>query len=204
MQESITFNTDKYSHGFMEIYDPLFRELKTSKKVLEIGIYHGDSLKLLDYYFKDAKIYGIDINNYEHLNNDKIKTFICNQEKRDDLKSVIDVIGDDLDLIIDDGGHTMKQQQVSFGFLFSKLKSGGIYILEDLHTSRIENFGTIVPDDLITTLDMLFNMKYTNNVISNHMTEEEKEYIKNNTESIKIWTRTPEYNISVTSIIKKK
>jgi hypothetical protein len=158
MEKNKTFNTDKYSHGYMEIYDPLFRELKTSKKVLEIGIYYGDSLKLLEYYFSDAKIFAIDINNYEYLNNDKIKTFICNQEIRTELKLVIDSIGDELDLIIDDGGHSMKQQQVSFGFLFSKLKSGGVYILEDLHTSRV-NFGTISPDDLMTSLDMLFNLK---------------------------------------------
>jgi hypothetical protein len=36
------------------------------------------------------------------------------------------------------------------------------------------------------------------------MTEEEKEYIKNNLDSIQIWTRTPEYNQSVTSVIKKR
>lgn len=199
-----TYNTDKFTHGYMEIYEPLFKSMKESKKVLEIGVYHGESLNLLELNFPEAEIYGIDIEDKSHLNDEKIKTFICNQESREDLKKVIDSVGDDLDLIIDDGGHTMKQQQVSFGFLFSKLKPGGVYILEDLHTSRIENFGTIFPDDLITSLDMLFNFKYTGNIISNHMTDEEKEYIKNNTDSVRIWTRTPEYNQSVTAIIKKK
>jgi hypothetical protein len=98
----------------------------------------------------------------------------------------------------------MRQQQISLGVLFPKLKKGGIYILEDLHTSRLENFGTIFPTDLITTLDMLYTIKYTGNVISNHILEEEKQYLIDNIESILIWTKTPTYNQSVTSIIRKK
>lgn len=199
-----TYNTDKFTHGYMEIYEPLFKSMKQSKKVLEIGVYHGESLNLLELHFPDAQIYGIDIEDKRDYDDEKIKTFVCNQENREDLEKVVNSVGDDLDLIIDDGGHTMKQQQTSFGFLFSKLKPGGVYILEDLHTSRIENFGTIFPTDLITSLDMLFNFKYTGNIVSNHMTDEEREYIKNNTDSVQIWSRTPEYNQSVTAIIKKK
>ena len=51
---------------------------------------------------------------------------------------------------------------------------------------------------------MLQNFIYTKNIISNHMTDEEKIYIKNNTDSVRIWTKTPGFNESVTSIIKKK
>ena len=40
-----------------------------------------------------------------------------------------------LDIIIDDGGHTMDQQKISFEHLFHKLKDGGIYLIEDTHTS---------------------------------------------------------------------
>lgn len=39
------------------------------------------------------------------------------------------------DIIIDDGGHTMKQQITSFNHLLSKVRSGGIYVIEDLQTS---------------------------------------------------------------------
>jgi hypothetical protein len=51
---------------------------------------------------------------------------------------------------------------------------------------------------------MLSSFKYTKNIVSNHMLDDEKEYIKNNVDDIRIWSRTPEYNQSVTSIIKKK
>jgi hypothetical protein len=45
------------------------------------------------------------------------------------------------DVIVDDGGHTMVQQITSLTHLLSKVRSGGIYIIEDLHTSYIESFG---------------------------------------------------------------
>jgi hypothetical protein len=39
------------------------------------------------------------------------------------------------DIIVDDGGHTMAQQTTSLVHLLRKVKSGGLYIIEDLHTS---------------------------------------------------------------------
>jgi hypothetical protein len=42
---------------------------------------------------------------------------------------------DYFDIIIDDGGHTMKQQITSFIYLFPKVRSGGLYVIEDLQTS---------------------------------------------------------------------
>jgi hypothetical protein len=41
----------------------------------------------------------------------------------------------DLDIIVDDGGHTMIQQNTTFNFLFPRLKPGGVYLCEDTHTS---------------------------------------------------------------------
>jgi hypothetical protein len=41
----------------------------------------------------------------------------------------------DLDIVLDDGGHTMLQQIVSFENLYMKVKNGGLYIVEDTHTS---------------------------------------------------------------------
>jgi hypothetical protein len=99
----------------------------------------------------------------------------------------------------------MKQQQISFGCLFKHLKKGGIYIIEDLHTSRWGiNSDYIDKSDLITTLDLLNNFKNTSNIISNHMTNEEKAYLEDNIESIEIWSKNIEHNISVTSVIRKR
>lgn len=198
------YNTDKYAHGFIDVYEPYFNSMSDSKNILEIGVYYGGSLKYLSDKFKDGMIYGVDIEDKSQYNDERVKTYIVNQEDRDALNRFLDETNVEFDIIIDDGGHTMKQQQVSFGTLFKRLKKGGIYILEDLHTSRLEQLGTISPEDIITTLDMLYTIQYTKHVISNHILDDEKEYIKNNVEDIRVWTKTPEYNQSVTSIIKKK
>ena len=40
-----------------------------------------------------------------------------------------------MDIIIDDGGHTMQQQITSFEELFDMLDENGVYLCEDTHTS---------------------------------------------------------------------
>ena len=41
----------------------------------------------------------------------------------------------DLDIIIDDGGHKADQHITSFNALWSRLKPGGIYVIEDVFTT---------------------------------------------------------------------
>ena len=96
----------------------------------------------------------------------------------------------------------MKQQQISFGILFKELKNNGVYIIEDLHTSVIDEYKT--DKDVITTLDMLNHFNKTKEIISNHISKENKDYIEEFMDSINIWTRTPDFKESVTSIIIKK
>ena len=45
------------------------------------------------------------------------------------------------DIIIDDGGHTMSQQIISFAHLLFKVRSKGIYVIEDLQTSYLDGPG---------------------------------------------------------------
>jgi hypothetical protein len=70
------------------------------------------------------------------------------------------------DIIIDDGGHTVKQQRVSVETLWSSLKSGGYYIIEDLHTN-IKALHSIHPhltvysthiDETPTVHDKIYNI----------------------------------------------
>ena len=44
-------------------------------------------------------------------------------------------------IIIDDGGHTMTQQKTSFLSLFSLVRPGGFYVIEDLETSYMGEYG---------------------------------------------------------------
>ena len=45
-----------------------------------------------------------------------------------------------IDLVIDDGGHTMVQQVNTFDVLYSHVKAGGVYVVEDVHTSYWPDF----------------------------------------------------------------
>ena len=55
-----------------------------------------------------------------------------------DLNRVMTLDGDrNYDMIIDDGGHSMKQQITSFLHLWPRVKHGGVYVIEDLLTAYV-------------------------------------------------------------------
>jgi hypothetical protein len=45
------------------------------------------------------------------------------------------------DIIIDDGGHTMNQQIITFQCIYNHMTENGVYLCEDLHTSYWKEFG---------------------------------------------------------------
>ena len=135
---------NKWKHYF-DIYDRHFKRFRNKDiHVLEIGVYHGGSLFMWKKYFgANAKIYGVDINpNCKDIEDEdqEIKIFIGSQEDRRFLRSLKDAIPK-LDILIDDGGHTMKQQIATFKELYDHIDANGIYLCEDLHTSYWKNFG---------------------------------------------------------------
>ena len=66
--------------------------------------------------------------------------FAGDQENIHDLKTMILEFGSNFDFIIDDGGHTMKQQVTSFSYLFPHVKKGGLYFIEDMGTSYLSEY----------------------------------------------------------------
>ncbi len=126
----------KWLHYF-DIYERHFANLRGKEiAILEIGVFQGGSLEMWrDYFGPKAKIYGIDINPAcKQLEGENIEIFIGSQEDRAFLRDVKKKMPK-LDLIIDDGGHTMSQQIVSFEELFDHVKDDGTYLVEDTHTS---------------------------------------------------------------------
>lgn len=132
----------KWDHYF-DIYDRHFSKYRNKEIVLlEIGTYHGGSLQMWKHYFGDkAKIYGIDINpNCKQAEDENITILIGSQSDRDFLKKVVRDIPP-IDILIDDGGHTMLQQIISFEELFDHIKPDGCYLCEDLHTAYWKEYG---------------------------------------------------------------
>jgi hypothetical protein len=126
----------KWDHYF-EVYEKYFSKyIGTPVNILEIGISHGGSLEMWRKYFGDqANIFAVDINpECKKFEDGKTKIFIGSQEDEQFLESLVSQLPA-LDILIDDGGHTMKQQITTFGQMFSHVKDGGIYLVEDTHTS---------------------------------------------------------------------
>ncbi len=46
-----------------------------------------------------------------------------------------------MDILIDDGGHSMRQLIITYEEMFDHVKEDGIYLFEDLHTSYWRKFG---------------------------------------------------------------
>jgi hypothetical protein len=132
----------KWQHYF-DVYDRHFSKYRNKEiVVLEIGVFQGGSLQMWKNYFgPKAKIYGIDINpQCKALEEENIQIFTGSQSDRNFLKEVIKQIPP-IDILIDDGGHTMIQQIISYEELFSYVKEDGVYLCEDLHTSYWMKFG---------------------------------------------------------------
>lgn len=128
---------------YFDIYERHFRPFVDKKiKVLEIGIGQGGSLKMWKEYFgKDAEIIGVDINpKCKQFEEERIKIYIGNQANVLFLKNLIDN-EHNFDIIIDDGGHHMNEQIISFNELYWALNEGGIYFCEDLCTNYWSEYG---------------------------------------------------------------
>ena len=170
--------TDKcgHHHNYVELYDVLLAPLRDrAERVLEIGVLHGDSARLWEDFFPRAQIFGIDIVDTSEHQTERIHTFVADQADRAQLQRFIDTHGSGFDLIIDDGGHTMEQQQTSFGFLFPHLRPGGIYIIEDIHTSfphRYTGFG-VEADGRNSTFAMITRFVEAGRFESRYLTEAE-------------------------------
>ncbi len=98
-----------------------------------------------EHFFEQADLYFIDIlkDCFKKHGKDlkRSKFFQVDQSNKDQLDSFIRTVGGKFDIIVDDGGHTMEQQITSFELLFPHVKSGGIYVVEDLHTSYWKMYG---------------------------------------------------------------
>jgi hypothetical protein len=130
-------------HHYFDIYHNHFRRYRGQPvTLLEIGVFHGGSLQMWKKYFgSKAKIYGVDIDpRCKELEEDQIEIFIGDQADREFLRELKDKIGV-VDIVIDDGGHTMLQQMTAFEELFPVVGETGIYLVEDLHTSYWEEYG---------------------------------------------------------------
>jgi len=132
----------KWFHYF-DVYERHFAAFRDKEiTFLEIGVFHGGSMQMWKNFFgPKAKIIGVDINPAcKEFEEDQITIEIGSQEDRNFLKELAAKHGP-FDIVLDDGGHTMSQQIVSFEELYPHVKRDGLYLCEDLHTSYWRAWG---------------------------------------------------------------
>lgn len=134
---------------YLKLYDEYTNKFINKKsKILEIGVRHGGSLECYSKIFKNAEIYGIDINPECKTLKEKynFNIFIGSQDDDVFLKGIQDTVNN-LDIIIDDGSHIYNHIYKSFNYLFPLLNDGGIYVIEDLHKGPID-FNKLLNKDI--------------------------------------------------------
>jgi hypothetical protein len=141
-ENNIKLFSDKWTQYF-DVYETYFSKYKNkSPVVVEVGVQGGGSIQMWEKYFGEgAKIYGIDIDkgilNHKPYYGENTKLFVGDQQSPEFWDIFLKEVPE-IDVFIDDGGHTMQQQIVTFEKVFPHMSKGGIYICEDTHTSYFE------------------------------------------------------------------
>ena len=121
---------------YFEVYEKFFSPFREKPaRLLEIGVFKGGSIDLWKNYFKELFYIGVDIDpNCKKYEEPGVNIEIGDQENTEFLHTVVEKYAP-FDIVLDDGGHYMKQQMVSFEALWPHVKEGGLYVIEDTHTS---------------------------------------------------------------------
>jgi hypothetical protein len=175
-------------HNYTEIYEGLFGHLRDQPiTMLEVGVgptepgvlkasflsrgQRGGSSVGWREYFAKGDIHAMDILDCSELDRDRLTTHLGDQGSRESMAAVVAAIGKPLDIIIDDGSHQSRHQQITLASLFPALADDGVYIIEDLDWQPPE------PADMPKTLDLLRELKDKGTFSSTVLDEAERAYI---------------------------
>ncbi len=133
---------DKWDHYF-EVYEAHLRRFRGRRPVvLELGVSHGGSLQMWQYYFgRGSTVVGVDIQpRVAELSQPGIDVHVGDQSDAGFLAGLVDRYGG-FDVVIDDGSHRFEHQQASLDALWGAVRVGGVYLVEDVHSSYMEAYG---------------------------------------------------------------
>ena len=139
-----SFGTDKSSdnHNYCvkyEKYLPFNRY--DNLNILEIGVLDGKSLLTWKDYYYRSNILGIDINpDCKKFEEERVSVEIGSQADGNFLSRIWQQYGP-FDMVLDDGSHMSSHMIYSFEHLFGSVKSGGVYVIEDIGTSYWDEWG---------------------------------------------------------------
>lgn len=109
---------------------------------LEIGAGNGGSSQMWKRWLGPlARIVTIDINEVcRQYEDEQVAVRIGDQSDPKFLQAIIDEFGVP-DAVLDDGSHHMQHVTESFQFLYDRIASNGVYMIEDMHTAYWPEYG---------------------------------------------------------------
>ncbi len=143
------YGSDKGStkHRYTELYHMLFQPFVDRPiTFMEMGLLIGGpehgitadretkdlpSIRMWLEYFTKAQIIGLDISDFSWFEHERFSFLRCDMDTRPNIEAATKDLSQ-IDIIIDDASHASHHQQNAFLTLFPKLRSGGLYIIEDL------------------------------------------------------------------------
>ena len=138
--------TTKYRH-YGSLYDLVLASLPSAPTVLEIGVANGGSLQTWrNLLGPDARIIGVDLNERAVAMRDEgFEIYVLDTGAPDSWDVLRRDLAGVVDLLVDDGGHTNRQQVEAIVNGVDLVRDGGWIVIEDLHASFMHEFGNPNP-----------------------------------------------------------
>jgi hypothetical protein len=144
---ALKYGSDKAEHGYCPFYEQYLP--KNPKKLLEIGVLQGASIRMWKEYFPECEIHGLDL----FIDNPipDIHNVVWHKGNQIDYLLLEQLRKENFDIVVDDGSHNSRDQMMTFFGLFN----GNQYYIEDLQCCYEEFYRQRLPY-AATALD-LFN-----------------------------------------------
>lgn len=180
-------------HNYTPIYSALLGRLRGLQvRIFELGLgsnnpefasnmgrdgIPGASLRGWKELFRNALVYGADIDRGALFQEDRVMTFYCDQHNTDDIKRLWaqPALQGGMDVIIEDGMHTFEGSVSFLDGSIEQLSPGGIYVIEDIAKKTLRrwrdkletNYTARFPnhDFALVELPDLFNHQHNNLLI---------------------------------------
>lgn len=159
-------NDKNSTHTYTETYDKLFAPFRNGCTFMEIGLALGNSIKLVDRYFENSKIIGVDLSivfqpPLEGYRND-VTLIAADATKPEFLEKIKDF---DFQIVVEDSSHQTQDQLDIFNLLKHKMKKGSIYIIEDLLSLDTERDRYLALHENVEIVDMRSNGRFDNALV---------------------------------------
>jgi len=145
-------------HNYTTFYYSIFKDIRFDNlRIFELGLgtnninlpsnmgengRPGASLYGWSEFFQNSFIFGADIDESILFNDNRIKTFFCDQTNKQIIEDMWKntYLEENFDIIIEDGLHTFDANVCFFENSIHKLKKNGYYIIEDININESQLF----------------------------------------------------------------